>query len=291
MCAPVATAQYQYHHHHPDQAGSEVADHGTIVRRRTLLRAGAAVAGGAAIVAGGSAPATAFPKRARRTADLTHRLVRTFPSFFGPQVVFDEVVNDFSTSGFFSKRWTLEEHIGTHIDTPGHFDEGNSLVDQIGPENLVAPVVVIDITAKAAEDPNAVVTPDDLVAFERRHGRIPDRALVCMNSGWAAKVDDGDAFRGGAGFPDLNFPGFSIDATDWLVAKRDPVGIGLDTMSLDPGNSADFAVHVEFLASGRYGIESMANLDRIPPRGALAFVGPVPWEDGSGSPCRVIAAW
>jgi kynurenine formamidase len=290
MCAPVATAQY--HHHHPDQAGSEVADHGTIVRRRTLLRAGAAVAGGAAIVAGGSAtPATAFPKRARRTADLTHRLVRTFPSFFGPQVVFDEVVNDFSTSGFFSKRWTLEEHIGTHIDTPGHFDEGNSLVDQIGPENLVAPVVVIDITAKAAEDPNAVVTPDDLVAFERRHGRIPDRALVCMNSGWAAKVDDGDAFRGGAGFPDLNFPGFSIDATDWLVAKRDPVGIGLDTMSLDPGNSADFAVHVEFLASGRYGIESMANLDRIPPRGALAFVGPVPWEDGSGSPCRVIAAW
>lgn len=290
MCAPVATAQY--HHHHPDQAGSEVADQGTIVRRRTLLRAGAAVAGGAAIVAGGSAtPATAFPKRARRTADLTHRLVRTFPSFFGPQVVFDEVVNDFSTSGFFSKRWTLEEHIGTHIDTPGHFDEGNSLVDQIGPENLVAPVVVIDITAKAAEDPNAVVTPDDLVAFERRHGRIPDRALVCMNSGWAAKVDDGDAFRGGAGFPDLNFPGFSIDATDWLVAKRDPVGIGLDTMSLDPGNSADFAVHVEFLASGRYGIESMANLDRIPPRGALAFVGPVPWEDGSGSPCRIIAAW
>lgn len=290
MCAPVATAQY--HHHHPEQAESDVADHGTIVRRRTLLRAGAAVAGGAAIVAGGSAtPATAFPKRARRTADLTHRLVRTFPSFFGAQVVFDEVVNDFSTSGFFSKKWTLEEHIGTHIDTPGHFDEGNSLVDQIGPENLVAPVVVIDITAKAAEDPNAVVTPDDLVAFERRHGRIPDRALVCMNSGWAAKVDDGDAFRGGAGFPDLNFPGFSIDATDWLVAKRDPVGIGLDTMSLDPGDSADFAVHVEFLASGRYGIESMANLDRIPPRGALAFVGPVPWEDGSGSPCRVIAAW
>ena len=290
MCAPVATGQH--HHHHPDQAGSEVADHGTIVHRRTLLRAGAAVAGGAAIVAAGSAtPAAAFPKRARRTADLTHRLVRTFPSFFGPQVVFDEVVNDFSTSGFFSKRWTLEEHIGTHIDTPGHFDEGNSLVDQIGPENLVAPVVVIDITAKAAEDPNAVVTPDDLVAFERRHGRIPDRALVCMNSGWAAKVDDGDAFRGGAGFPDLNFPGFSIDATDWLVAKRDPVGIGLDTMSLDPGNSADFAVHVEFLASGRYGIESMANLDRIPPRGTLAFVGPVPWEDGSGSPCRVIAAW
>lgn len=291
MCAPVATAQHHHHHHHPDRTSPE-AGQGTTMSRRGMLRASAALAGGAAVVAAGSAtPAAAFPKRARRTADLTHRLVRTFPSFFGPQAVFDEVINDFETSGFFSKEWTLEEHIGTHLDTPGHFDEGNLLVDQIGPENLVAPVVVVDITAKAAEDPNAMVTPDDLVAFERRHGRIPKRALVCMNSGWAAKVDDGDAFRGGAGFPDLNFPGFSVDATDWLVAKRNPVGIGLDTMSLDPGNSTDFAVHVEFLASGRYGIESMANLDRIPPRGALAFVGPVPWEDGSGAPCRVIAAW
>ena len=280
MCAPVATA----HHHHHDEIG--------IINRRNLLRASAALTGGAALVAAGSTtPAAAFPKRARRTMDLTHRLVRTFPSFFGPQVVFDEVVNDFPTSGFYGKRWTLVEHVGTHIDTPGHFDEGNTLVDQIGPDDLVAPIVVIDITAKAADDPNAMVTPDDLVAYERRHGRIPRRALVCMNSGWAAKVDDGDAFRGGVGFPDLNFPGFSLDATEWLNAKRDPVGIGLDTMSLDPGSSTDFAVHVEFLASGRYGIESMANLDRIPPRGALAFVGPVPWEDGSGAPCRVFAAW
>jgi kynurenine formamidase len=277
MCAPVATA---HHHHDP------------VVSRRGVLRASAALAGGATLVAAGSAaPAAAFPKRARRTADLTHRLVRTFPSFFGPQAVFDEVINDFATSGFFSKRWTLEEHIGTHIDTPGHFDQGNTLVDQIGSDNLVAPVVVVDITAKAADDPNAMVTPEDLVAYERRHGRIPDRALICMNSGWSVKVDDPDAFRGGTGFPDLNFPGFSVDATDWLVAKRNPVGIGLDTMSLDPGNSTDFGVHVEFLASGRYGIESMAHLDRIPPRGALAFVGPVPWEDGSGSPCRVVAVW
>lgn len=298
MCAPVATA-HDHHpadHHDADQdahhASAEPAGRGRVMTRRYLMRTSAAVAGGAvALAAGSAAPAVAFPKRARRIADLTHRLVRTFPSFFGPQVVFDEIVNDFDTSGFFSKRWTLEEHIGTHIDTPGHFDEGNLLVDQIGPENLVAPIVVIDITAKAVEDPNAMVTPADLVAFERRHGRIPDRALVCMNSAWSEKVDDGDAFRGGAGFPDLNFPGFSFDATDWLVSRRNPVGIGVDTMSLDPGNSADFAVHVEFLATGRYGIESLANLDRIPPRGALAFVGPVPWEDGSGAPCRVFAAW
>lgn len=281
MCAPVAT---DHHHSHSVESSGSVT-------RRNLLRSTAALAGGAAVVGGAAAaPAMAFPKRARRTVDLTHRLVREFPSFFGPQVVFDEVVNDFETSGFFSKQWTLEEHIGTHLDSPGHFDEGNRLVDELDPADLVAPVVVIDITSKAMDDPNATVTPHDLVAYERRHGRIPRRALVCMNSGWAGKVDDGDAFRGGIGFPDLNFPGFSADATDWLVAKRDPVGIGVDTMSLDPGNSADFAVHNTFLATDRYGIESLANLDRIPPRGALAFVGPVPWEEGSGAPCRVIAA-
>lgn len=281
MCAPIAT---DHHHSHSTESSGSLT-------RRNLLRSSAAIAGGAALVgAGSAAPAAAFRgRRLRDAVDLTHRLVRDFPSFFGPQVVFDEVVNDFDTSGFFSKRWTLEEHIGTHLDSPGHFDQGNRLVDELDPDDLVAPIVVIDISEKAKDDPNATVTPSDLVAFERRYGRIPHRALVCMNSGWAEKVDNGDAFRGGVGFPDLNFPGFSADATDWLVANRDPVGIGVDTMSLDPGDSSDFAVHNEFLATGRYGIESLANLGSIPPRGAVAFVGPVPWEDGSGAPCRVIA--
>lgn len=284
MCAPVAIGHRHTHATEPPGA----------LTRRNLLRSSAALAGGAALVGGpaavGSASAAPPVRRGRRrTVDLTHRLVRDFPSFFGPQAVFDEVLNDYDTSGFFSKKWTVEEHIGTHLDTPGHFDEGNLLVDQLDPADLVAPIVVVDITAKAMDDPNATVTPDDLIAYERGHGRIPRRALVCMSSGWDQKVDDAEAFRGGDGFPDLNFPGFSADATDWLVANRDPVGIGVDTMSLDPGDSADFAVHNEFLSTGRYGIESLANLGRIPPRGAVAVVGPVPWEDGSGAPCRVIA--
>ncbi|MGH9211915.1 MAG: cyclase family protein [Acidimicrobiales bacterium] len=134
-------------------------------------------------------------------------------------------------------------------------------------------------------------TTDDLVRFERRHGRIPERALVCMDSGWAAKADDPLEFLGGPAFPDYNFPGFSIEATEWLAARRNPVGIGVDTVSLDPGNSTTFDVHVGFLGSDRYGVENLTNLDRIPPQGASAFVGPIPWEGGSGSPCRVIATW
>ena len=283
MCAPVVGAAH--HHHHPTTVGVRSPS------RRAFLKSGAVLAAGAGLTVATPAPALAFPKKAKRTMDLTHRLVRAFPSFFGPQAVFDTVLTDFDTAGFFSKQWTLVEHIGTHVDSPGHFDQGNRLVDDLTPSDLVAPIVVIDITEKAADDPNAMVEPEDLVAFERRHGRIPERALVCMNSGWDSKVDNGDDFRGGSGFPDLNFPGFSIDATDWLVARRDPVGIGLDTMSLDPGNSATFDVHFGFLATGRYGVESLANLGSIPPRGALGFVGPIPWEDGSGAPCKVIAAW
>jgi kynurenine formamidase len=282
MCSPVVGAA---HHHHPSTRGVRSPS------RREFLKTGTVLAAGAALTVTTPSPALGFPKKAKRTMDLTHRLVREFPSFFGPQVVFDEVLTDFDPDGFFSKQWTLVEHIGTHVDSPGHFDEGNRLVDDLTPEDLVAPIVVVDITDKAAADPNAMVEPEDLLAFERRHGRIPERALVCMNSGWADKVGDGEAFRGGDGFPDLNFPGFSIEATDWLVARRDPVGIGVDTMSLDPGDSQTFAVHFGFLGTGRYGVESLANLDSIPPRGTLGFVGPVPWEDGSGAPCRVIAAW
>lgn len=223
--------------------------------------------------------------------DLTHRLVKTFPSFLGPQAVFDSVLTDFDTAGFFSKEWRLAEHIGTHVDSPGHFDEGNRLVDDLTPDDLMAPIVVIDIQSKAMDNPNAMVEPEDLIAFERGHGRIPSGALVCMDSGWSEKVGDGDEFRGGAGFPDLSFPGFSIEATEWLVAKRDPVGVGVDTMSLDPGNSMTFDVHFGFLGTGRYGVENLTNLDRIPPRGAVGFVGPIPWEDGSGAPARVFAEW
>jgi len=282
MC--VGATPHDHHHHESPE--------GPALTRRSFLKVGAAGAAGMSLaVAAPAVPALAHARagRGHRVVDLTHRLVKTFPAFLGPQAITDQVIFTIENDGFYTKRWTFDEHIGTHIDTPGHFSPGGALVDALDPQTLLAPIAVVDIKRKAMDDPNAMVEPRDLVAYERRHGRIPRGALVCMNSGWAAKVGDGDAFRGGTGFPDLNFPGFSSDATDWLNAKRDVVGIGVDTMSLDPGNSADFAVHVSFLGSGRYGIENLANLDHIPAKGAQAFVGPVPWEEGSGSPCRVLA--
>jgi kynurenine formamidase len=188
-----------------------------------------------------------------------------------------------------SQRWTFGEHTATHIDAPGHFAPGQPLVDQLDPESLVCPLVVIDIVRRARQDPNAMVTVEDLRRYERRHGRIPRGALVCMNSGWADKADDPAAFKGGDAFPDYNFPGFSVEAAMWLANQRDIAAIAVDTISLDPGNSTTFPVHNEFLATGRYGIESLANLSAVSRHHRQAVVGAVPWQDGSGGPCRVLA--
>jgi kynurenine formamidase len=262
------------------------ADEGRRIDRRTALAGGVAAAVAAAF------PARAFAHRPpkKRLQDLTHVFTEGFPVFtFDPPAREDLVT--IPTGGFYSQKWTFGEHSGTHMDAPGHFVTGGRLSPEITPQELIVPIVVIDIANRAEREHDTMVTVDDLRRFERRHGRIPDRALVCMDSGWARKIDDPLEFKGGASFPNYHFPGFGLEAAMWLVERRDVTGIGVDTLSLDPGNSSTFPVHVNFLRTDRYGLENLANLDRIPPRGAVAYVGLIPWEQGSGGPCRVIASW
>jgi kynurenine formamidase len=264
----------------------QTASEGHRISRRTAL-----------LGAVGAAAAVALPASARavrpakgRFQDLTHVFTEGFPVFTGDPPA-RETLFSIPTAGFYSQKWTFGEHSGTHMDAPGHFVLGGRLSPQITPQELLVPIVVIDISARAASNPDAVVTVDDVRGFERGHGRIPDGALVAMNSGWAAKVGNPLAFKGGASFPNYHFPGWSADAAIWLAQNRDVTGIGVDTLSLDPGNSSTFPVHVNFLRTDRYGLENLNNLDKIPARGALAYVGLIPWEEGSGGPARVIANW
>ena len=112
-----------------------------------------------------------------------------------------------------------------------------------------------------------------------------------MNSGWAERVSDPDAYKNADANGTYHFPGFGLEAVQWLLDRRVIRGIGVDTLSLDPGNSTTFAVHNTLLAADRYGLENVANLSRIPARGPQVTVGVVPWEEGSGGPCRLLATY
>jgi kynurenine formamidase len=279
MCSP-GTAQIVR-----DQLEAEGASR---VSRRSVL-AGAA---GAALAA--SFPASALANgrgRKQRYCDLTHTFREGFPVFVTGEEPERETIANYATDGFYAQKWTFGEHSGTHMDVPGHFIPGGRLSPDITVPELIVPVVVVDIRKKARQDPNAMVEVDDIKRFERKHGKIPRGALVAADSGWAEKVDDPLAFKGGVAFPNYNFPGWGLEAALYVAEKRDVTAIGIDTLSLDPGNSATFPVHVQYLGTDRYGIENLTGLDCIPPSGATAYVGLIPWEEGSGGPCRVIATW
>ena len=272
-----------------------------IVRERVEAEGAPRVDRRAALLgAAGAALAASFPagalanggrRRKGRFCDLTHTYREGFPVFVVGEEPERETIADYATSGFYAQRWTLGEHSGTHMDAPGHFIPGGRLSPEITLQELIVPIVVADIRKRARQDPNAMVELDDIERFERKHGKIPRGALVAADSGWAEKVDDPDAFKGGPAFPNYNFPGWGLEAAMFLAEKRDVTGIGIDTMSLDPGNSTTFPVHVNYLATDRYGLENLTGLDCIPPSGATAYVGLIPWEEGSGGPCRVIAHW
>jgi kynurenine formamidase len=281
-------------HSHPDAATTTSTDQihgGGLDRRNFLKRAALAGAGAAVASALPLSVAHATPRHARpRFRDLTHVFRAGSPvyTFANPT---RETLVTIPTDGFYAQQWTFAEHSGTHLDAPGHFVAGNRLADELPPDELVAPIVVIDISGRAAVDPDAEVTPDDLRAFERGHGRIPRGSIVAMYSGWEVRIGDEQAYRNPDASGTFHFPGFGIDAAEWLLAERGIRGIGVDTLSLDNGPSTSFAVHFAVLGAEHYGLENLRNLATIPPRGATAFVGLIPWEEGSGGPARVIANW
>lgn len=267
------------------QAASRPADHG-ISRRRFLLGAGAA-----ALATTLPAPALAGNgTRTRGLQDLTHVFREGFPVYGGNPPERRTLVT-IENDGFYQQEWTFAEHSATHMDAPGHFIQGGRLSPEITLPELFVRVAVIDISDRAASNPDAEVTVADLQEFEAAHGRIPPNAGVFMYSGWETRAGDPEAYRNPGPDGLFHFPGWSLEAVEWLLENRRITSIGVDTLSLDPGNSQTFAVHHRLLGADRYGLENLANLSTIPPKGATGIVGLIPWEEGSGGPARVIARW
>ena len=261
------------------------------VSRRAVMAGGGAAA--LAALVPGTALAQKRPKRRARGPryrDLTHVFRAGFPIYTGNPPARRTLVT-VAANGFYAQEWTFGEHSGTHLDAPGHFVDGGRLVTKLTPAELIAPAAVIDISDRARQDADASVTPADITRYERRNGRIPKNALVFMNSGWDARAGDAAAFKNADASGTYHFPGFGLEAVEFLLTERSIRGIGVDTLSLDPGNSTTFDVHKRLLGANRYGIEVVANLSSIPARGATAIVGVVPWEEGSGGPCRLLATY
>jgi kynurenine formamidase len=271
----------------------ELTQQGAGVTRRAALVGGVAVAASAAL--GGTAQAgeraPALSGRRHGLVDLTHPLTTSFPAFAPGEEAQRRTVVTIEDDGYYMQEWRIIEHIGTHVDAPGHFTPGGRLAPELELSELIVPAVVIDISRRAARDPDTAVTVEDVRAFERRHGRIPRDAAVLMDSGWGAKVGDAAAYRGADASGTLHFPGFSPEATEWLLRRRGIRSLGVDTLSIDPGNSTTFDTHLILTGADRYGLENLANLDRIPRRGATVVVGLIPYEQGSGGQARIFASW
>jgi len=239
-------------------------------------------------------PAAALDIDPAKVVDLTYG--------FGPETVYWptakrfelEVVNKGEVGGHWyeANNFCAAEHGGTHLDAPAHFAKGRDSTAQLAVTAGIGPLVRVDVSAQAAQDRDYRLSVADLLDWEAANGDIPAGAIVVMYSGWGARWPDRKRYLGtdqAGDVANLHFPGFSKEAAAFLINERRINGIGVDTPSIDYGPSQDFIVHQIINGANKPGLENLANLDRIPAKGATIIALPMKIEGGSGGPLRAVA--
>ncbi|MEE9201335.1 MAG: cyclase family protein [Candidatus Brocadiales bacterium] len=226
-----------------------------------------------------------------RVIDLTYPLNDKNPYWPGPRYrpFKHETIATLESDGVYSGSYSTPEHLGTHLDAPNHFDSDQPSVDQLSLNELVGPAVVIDIRKQAASDPDYRLSVGDIRKWEAQNGRIPKGAIVLMHSGWGERWTDSDRYKNADPSGTLHWPGFSGEAALLLAEERDVKAIGVDTLSVDNGPSGDYPVHHVFNSRGRWMLENLDNLEKLPPKGSTLIVAPIKIEGGSGGQARVWA--
>ncbi len=191
--------------------------------------------------------------------------------------------------GVLSKTISMPEHLGTHLDAPNHFEPNQPSVAELTPDQLFGPGVVIDMAPQVELDADYQLSLADVQAWEKEHGQIPNRGIVLLHTGWGRFWNNYDRYKNQDVLGKLHFPGYSAAAAKFLVEQRDVRGVGIDTLSIDHGTSADFAVHHIVNGAGRFGLENVANLDKLPARGFSLIVAPIKVDEGTGGPTRIYA--
>jgi kynurenine formamidase len=212
--------------------------------------------------------------------------------------VLEPVAYGVTEQGYFyaANRFSAAEHGGTHLDAPIHFSAAGKTADAIPIEQLVGIGVRVDVSEKCARDRDYRIGIEDLTLWERAHGAIPTEAIVLLQTGWARHWGDRAAYLGTSrtgpeAVPELHFPGLDPDAARWLARERKIKAVGLDTASIDYGQSTGFESHVALFAANVPAFENVASLERLPVRDFLVVALPMKIRGGSGGPLRIIAWW
>ena len=265
-----------------------------MIAARSLARPAAMVllAGSIAAPAGAQGTTESLPDR--EIVDLTHAFDES--TLYWPTAdpfALEVVAEGHTPSGWYAANaFCAAEHGGTHLDAPVHFAEGERGADEIPLEDLIGDAVVVDMRA-GADDPDREIEVADLEAWESVSGPFPERAIVLLRTGWGERWPDperylGTAARGADAVADLHFPGLSEAAARWLV-EREVRAVGIDTASIDRGQSTDFRAHRTLAAANVPIFENVANLARLPARGALVVALPMKIARGTGGPLRIVA--
>jgi kynurenine formamidase len=246
----------------------------------------------AAATAGPSLDEIYAALHAHRFVDLTHAFGPGIPHWkgFGDEQV--KTLYTYGSAGFQVDQFTHVGQWGTHVDPPAHFVKGLRTVDEIRPDEMLLRLVVLDVHAKVAANPDYVVTLDDVRDWERRHGAVPEGAFVALRTDWSKRWPDQAAMQNVDAKGVAHYPGWSKEVLQYVYETRHITASGHETTDTDPGlatSKDSYALELYILSTNHYQIELLANLDQVPEAGALVMVSfPKPLH-GTGFPARVIA--
>jgi kynurenine formamidase len=234
--------------------------------------------------------------------DLTAPLSSTtpvikLPAEFGQSATFElEEISRYDDRGpaWYWNNFRSGEHTGTHVDAPNHWVTGKGLADVASLEldRLVAPAVVVDMSAEVEKDPDFLVEVDHLKAWEAEHGPLPEGGWLLLRTGWDVRSDSQEEFLN-ADENGPHTPGLSAECARWVAEEAPVIGYGVETVGTDAGAAAAFdpmfPCHSFLMGSGKYGLTQLQNLRHLPATGAVVIAGPLPIVSGSGAPARVLA--
>jgi kynurenine formamidase len=224
--------------------------------------------------------------------DLTHEFGPGIPHWKGFADEQRTTLYTIEKDGFFAQEYRHPGQWGTHVDPPAHFHQGLRTVDQIPLKEFILPLVVLDVHEKVAANTDYVVTLDDVKAWEKRHGDIPQGAFVALRTDWSKRWPNDDAIQNRDANGVSHYPGWSKPVLQFLYETRKITASGHETTDTDPGLATtkdDYSLESYILSTNHYQIELLANLDQVPEAGALVVVTFPKPKDGSGFPARVFA--